>query len=67
MIDSGKHAAQWGIHGPLAKNSIERTMQRLCNAGYAQPYVHGGWTVTEKGRAALMPNVQSPQLSEDAF
>ncbi len=32
--------------------SIVRSMQRLCELGLFVPYVHGGWQITDLGRAA---------------
>lgn len=34
----------------LRKSGWERMMQRLVEAGYFVPYVHGGYEITEEGR-----------------
>lgn len=37
----------------LAYSAKERMAKRLCEAGYLRPYVHGGYEITDSGRAAL--------------
>ena len=54
QIAVGHLSAQWGlVRKGLARASLERTCQRLCQKGLLKPYVHGGLEVTEAGRQAV--------------
>lgn len=37
----------------LRRSGWERMMNRLCQRGYASPYLHGGYEITSAGREAL--------------
>ena len=39
----------YGTRG-LAHASRERMLKRLCDGGLFEPYVHGGWCLTNRGR-----------------
>jgi len=53
MIESGQPSATWPLlRRGLERSALERLAQRLCDGGYLRPYVHGGYEVTAKGRAA---------------
>lgn len=53
LLETYQHPLElFEIYGPrgLAHSSQERMAQRLCEAGLFEPYVHGGWCLTDVGR-----------------
>lgn len=48
----GKGIVEWGRTRGLASASWERMMERLCALGLFRRYVHGGYEITDTGRAA---------------
>ncbi len=40
--------------------TFEKVMGNLCKLGYAEPYVHGGYQITDAGREALR-GLKEPQ------
>jgi hypothetical protein len=48
----GNGIVEWGRTRGLASSSWERMMVRLCGLGLFRGYVHGGYEITDAGRAA---------------
>lgn len=48
----GNGIVEWGRTRGLASSSWERMMARLCGLGLFRRYVHGGYEITDAGRAA---------------
>lgn len=48
-------SAKQGLHRPPGDNfrAFDRVMAKLCALGFARPYIHGGFEITEAGREKL--------------